>query len=458
MAISWAQGLLAGAAGVAEYSTQEQGRRQKREDRTQELRNNMRMTHAKSAYGSRVKEYESNRQALRSLEGVEAGSLAEQISLHKSLGFSEKAAFAASEQAMRAGKPLKRPKAMSLPEFEMPNFAQRQASSPLQDWARGFRESFEEQAPEEVPQDLAVQAAAPSPTGQMEETSFSEPEATEATEAPVEPMESAGGISAQDEATFAAMRPVVKPEKPIVTKQSSVRGGRGGQLVSVTDPITLETSSTFIPSGVTGLTSIEPIRMENADGSITVTERVFNPENDEIHDTNIYDIRSADPEAPVEPVNLATIKEYQNPGSEDKGIPKGQFYADFPDKERDKWANMDKESWFFDEAPEGFPGAMAGAMMEATQAGHKYLRGKHMTPSTLASLKQAWKAQAYMKVLGAEGVRSWIEDDALDKEIFFGRNVNRLPSVKALHEQLGITKLSDPQAFETLTAQPTYNF
>jgi hypothetical protein len=458
MAISWAQGLLAGAAGVAEYSQQEQGRRQQRIDRTEELRNNMRMTHAKSAYASRVKEYEGNRKSLSNLEGVEAGSLAEQISLHKDLGFSEEAAFAASEQAMRAGKPLKRPRAMKLPEFEMPSITQRQASSPLQDWVRGFRQSYDETpAVDEAPQELEVQTSGPNtsfePGVNPNPEDFGTMETTGS-----QPVEAVGGISAQDQATFDAMKPVVKPEKPIITKQASVRDGRGGQLVSVTDPTTLETSSTFIPSGISGMVSVDPIKVENEDGSITMTERVFNPETDEIYDTNIFTLQSADPEAPVEPVNLATIKEYQNPGSEDKGIPQGQFYADFPETERDRWTNSDKDSIIFTEAPEGFEGSMAGAMLEMSQAGYKKLKGKHMTPNNLAAIKQAWKAQAYMKVLGAEGVKQWIDDGAINKEIFFGRSVNRLPSVKALHELLGITKLSDPETFSTLTAQPTYNF
>lgn len=134
MSISWAQGLLAGAAGVAEYSDQEQARRQRRLDRTTELQNQMRMHQAKSKYSVKLNEYTENRKRLSSLAGVEPGSVQEQLILHKQLGLTEKAAALSWKKGSR----LQRPGALELPEFLMPSVLEQQASSPIQDWARKY--------------------------------------------------------------------------------------------------------------------------------------------------------------------------------------------------------------------------------------------------------------------------------------------------------------------------------
>ncbi len=465
MAISWAQGLLAGAAGVAEYSEQERQRRQQRIDKTNDLKNQMRSLQAKSRYAGKIKRYEDNRSQLQALEGIEAGGYHEQMSLFKGQGYSTEAA---SRAAMLVGNgkltALKRPTALKEPEFLMPSIAEGQARSPIGDWAANFSKSFRAA---EQPDIQPTGEAAARPEDQIEgdvdptSTEFEpgvNPSPEEFGQGEELSLDSADAL--KPVGAFPDQDPFAKPAEMLITKQESVEGGRGGTRISFTDPVTKETTHTFVPSGITGLKEISPITKTNQDGSQTITERVFNPETDEVYNTNVYATKSSDPEAPITPVKFTTISTYLDKGKDNK--PQGQFYADFPETEREQWEEADQGEGFFsiagNETPEGFENAMAGAMLEAQQQGHRYLKGKHMKPAVLADLKQAWKAQSYLKVLGVEGVVRWIEDGALDKELFYGRNTNRLREAKQVHQRLGITKLSDPEQFDKLLATPTFSF
>jgi hypothetical protein len=143
MSISWGQGLLAGAAGVAEYSQQEQARRQKRLDRTTELQQQQRTMVAKSKYASRIKEYEGNRKVLQSLEGTAVGGQHEQTALYMGKGYTAKEANRMGAAASRGEVPkLSRPKAMKEPAFNIPAVKYGQARSPIGDWAASLSASY----------------------------------------------------------------------------------------------------------------------------------------------------------------------------------------------------------------------------------------------------------------------------------------------------------------------------
>jgi hypothetical protein len=142
MSISWAQGLLAGASGVAEYSKQEQQRKQKRLDRTNDLKNQMALLQSKSKYATKIKEYETNRATLKALEGLQEGSYEEQFMLYKDKGLKDEVAHTLATANMKKGKLQARPKSMAMPKLLLPTPEEGVAKSPLGEWASNFSRSL----------------------------------------------------------------------------------------------------------------------------------------------------------------------------------------------------------------------------------------------------------------------------------------------------------------------------
>lgn len=198
MGISWSKGLLAAASGVAKYSEQEQERKQRRMDKTAELENGMRMQKAKSAYAVKMNEYAASQAKQRKYAGLEAGSIHEQVSLYKDLGYNEKAAIMAAQHGMQTGKLIKRPVAMKEPEFSAKGVIQEagRAKSPIQRWIEQYRGKGNGQDELGMPkQDLEVRsgspvASAPSPqdfgTDQAVSSQFTRPTDPIAAVAPTE--------------------------------------------------------------------------------------------------------------------------------------------------------------------------------------------------------------------------------------------------------------------------------
>ena len=141
MAISWGQGLLAGAAGVAEYSQQEQAKRQQRLDKTTDLQNRMRIEQAKSKYSVKLNAHTKNANLLNMITGMKAGSFNEQAALFRAQGYtgSDVSAMAAAAVNGKIAK-LTRPEAMAEPSLSFQAIKPGRARSPIDDWIRNYRQ------------------------------------------------------------------------------------------------------------------------------------------------------------------------------------------------------------------------------------------------------------------------------------------------------------------------------
>lgn len=473
MAISFGRALLAGAAGVAQYSEQEQARRQQRLDRVKELQDRLIVESAKSRYAAKFNRYEKDKEVLRSLGTTDPNSEAGQFILATKLGGLDPDSAVAS---IRSGARYSAPTLGKEPTFSMPRFSDtRRASSPIEDWVRGYtngevgpqKVSYQDFMKEQTDKFQEVQLPgmederppqAPSPELQAladgKVDGGAEPLGTMPTEEQGE-LQQLGG---QQPMTMSAFMKPSKPPKMEVTKQDSIRDGKKGTLVSFTDPQTLETKSTFIPTDMAGTVRLESIKQQRQDGSEIITERFLDPTTNDILTGDQFMTKSADPEAPVEPVKLIDIKEYMRKGKDDQ--PDGQFYSDFPEGERDKWNTIgEDEGWFwFDKTPEGFEGAIAGAYMDSKNASIRKFKGKHVAnPNFMTEMRDVWKATAYLKVLGADGVAEAIEKGAIEPEVFFGNRLNRLPAIQQVQRKLGITKMQDPEKYEQYS-KPKYSF
>lgn len=139
MAVSLLEGLFAGAAGVADYTEEARKTKQARMDKTIDLQNEMAMHRAKSAYAAKLNEYQASQAEVRALQSVPAQSLAEQVYLHKKLGYSEKHALRAASMAIKSKQFLQRSKPMAFPELNMPELsAGQRATNPLTDWIANY--------------------------------------------------------------------------------------------------------------------------------------------------------------------------------------------------------------------------------------------------------------------------------------------------------------------------------
>jgi hypothetical protein len=457
MAISWAQGLLAGAAGVAEYSNQQQDRRQKRMDRTHELQNQMRMTHAKSAYASKVKEYEKNKSTLKALEGMEAGSLTEQVALHRALGFSEKASFAAAQSAVAAGKPLQRPGAVELPEFEIPNMMQGQASSPVQDWARNIRKSFSTE-PQALPeQPVAEETPAYQPGVYPSPSEFGQAvPATLETESPVvpgEPITTSGGISAQDQMTIDALAPKVEYQ---IKSRTGVQADQSGTFYDYVDPTSPgKIQTTFVPSGKAAAVRIDDITVENPDGSKDLQPRFIDPGTNKITMGAQVRINPKDPRAPAVLIKPQDINDFINTGGDDE--PKGELHFLLPEDSMAKiqdssvfqeegllWGTNDNE-----EKLEQFQYSVGSSYLRQQQAAYAdgdLLSGDQTDTHSTSDFKKLWLGTSIIETLGPSQTAQLVRDGVFDQDMFIGAELNDSPQIQQIQKELGIlTQVTDEE-------------
>lgn len=466
MAITWAEGLLAGAAGVADYALQEQAKRDQRALRIQEMRDQMALHQAKSEYSLKLNDYAKKDAVNKQLKSVQTGSFDEQFILYRNLGYPDDAAAKAAQNAVSKGTLLKRPGEAVLPKFlgnldELPR-------NPTQSWARDFVGKFSPGSSQEAEEAIKQEVPTQVPEGQApEDVPLDAPE----TGVPLTPEEGqeVGGFAAPvtleveggiEEVARNGKRetfnPFAEAPKYEITKQDTIRGGKKGKLVSFTDPSTLQTKSIFLGTDVSGMQRIDPLVVEGSDGKQVTTERLYDPTTDEIISGDVYTTKSPDPEEPVTPVKLTDIAQYLQPATDNK--PAGQFYGDFPKTEREKWENLDTESWFWDTTPEGFEQAIAGAYLDSKNATIRKFKGKHVNnPNFMSEMRDVWKASAYIRTLGVDGVVDAIQKGAIDKDQFFGNRLNRLPDVQQIQQKLGITNLSNPEEFNKLSV-PKYQF
>lgn len=478
MALSFGRALLAGAAGVAEYSNEKQRERQRKLDRAMELAQRFQLEQAKSEYAMKYQRWEKDDDIRRTLGTTDPKSAAGQFIIQSKMNPKMQPDDVARLISAPGYKPLGSPVDTGVPLFRMPDMmGEYTASSPIEDWVRGFTgnskpisrqegKTFQElfQIPSaptvsDMPQQPQTGAGELTPAGGqgMEQLPSTDGAVTDI---PQEPQVTPEPTGFQEQAqTFAkSFETPAKPLKPEVTKQDTIRNGKKGKIVSFTDPTTLQTKSIFIGTDLSGMQRIDPVIQEASNGQKVMTERLYDPTNDEIIMGDQYMTKTADPEEPVEPVKLTNLKEYLRKGDDDN--PPGQFYADFPEAERDRWRKMDTEAWFgwSSDAPEGFQESIAGAYMDAKNASVQKLKGKHVSnPQFMSEMKDVWKATAYVQVMGVDGIISAIKEGALEPDQFYGRRLNRLPVVQQIQKKLGITRLEDPEKFEEYSL-PKYQF
>ncbi len=473
MALSFGKALLAGAAGVAEYSNEEQQRRQARMDRTQQLMDNMQIEQAKSKYATQYKAYERDQEVLKSLGSTDPNSVQGQMILMQAYNPGMEPALAF--QMIQGGAKMKAPvKSDDIPVFDMPQFQRGgRAVSPIEDWFNGFTNAKArnlERAQAEYSK-FQLQMESEQATTQPESQAMTIPTQAmgdyqppgQETAGTLEPMGGAGKVPQADfdrdlQQLSGFFRPKADPIKYEVTKQDISVNGKKAKQVSFTDPNTGKTNTTIIPTNISAWGMIDPMVQETSSGAKVTTERFINPEDNTIILGTQYQSKAADPEAPVEPVRFEDIKQYMFKG-DDKNS-KGQFYGDFPETERDKWEGLGvDQGWaYFDATPEGFEQALAGAFLETKKSTSAKLLNKHVSnPKFMSELRDVQKATAYLKVLGADGVADAVKKGILDKELFYSPKMNKMKSIQQLQAQLGITQTEDPEEYMKLS-KPKYGY
>lgn len=447
MSISWAEGLLAGAAGVAEYSEQERIRRQKRMDRTTELQNQMKMHQAKSLYAVKLNEYSENRKQLKALSSVESGSFQEQLILHKSLGLDDKTANIAAQEAWRSKKLLKRPDEMKMPEYIMPAMMEGRASSPAQDWARAYFGS--DVIPEEQVREVLTQEAQAEQQALEEQLAPPAPaELTASLDGPVAQTErdrvSRGDIDKAGDRFFETL--FAKPAEYEKVTTETIRDGKKFQTVTLIDMNNPDgrPKQVHIPKGETAIQRLDPVKVTNEDGSVDMFQQGYDPVTGKatVYSDTKFRVSGPEPTDPVEMVSTTELSDYMRKGTDDR--PPGEFYADFPETEREMWKEFDKGEGLFNlagtEEPEGFGMAVGSVFKQfkknAFDSGRVTNRHFSGDPDNMSKLTQLWKAQAYVQVLGVDGVADAVKMGAIDPEVFNGPISRRLKASQAIRNML----------------------
>lgn len=480
MALSFGRALLAGAAGVAEYSNEEQQRRQQRLDRVAELQDRLNLDVAKSKYAAKYNRYEDNRKAKQALGRTDPNSLPGQILIGQmQTGLGREQVLQLASQGSR----------WDLEDIEEPTLSMPQASphgqaiNPIQDWFNGYRGTnkpnerlaeyqrevgsqftpTQDEIPDEKPQQIQVPegpvGGSIEPMGTADATEL--PEAVPLS-AQLDNLQAEGGATNQQFSDLIA-KPKIKWE---VTKQAGVKDKVKGQYVSFTDPDTLKTNTVFLGNNEKGVKFVDPIRQERADGSEVLTDRFLDLETGDVELGDVYQTKpSEDPNAGKgkdndKPVELVSLTDYSNftKAKATDSSPKGQFFTIFPEDERDSWESaVGKGQGYIwgDKTPEGFKEAIARSYLDSKQAvvqDELLTKGDVTDPKSRAGFEKLWKAQAYLSVLGEEGVVEAV-NNGLDTSLFYGEIVNMFPEMESLQRKLGITKQMKPEEFHKLTSQ-----
>ena len=469
MAIKWSEALIAGAAGVAQYSNQEQERRQKRLDRTMELQNSMRMEQAKSSYAVKLNEYNTSTKLYNSLKGVEPTSFNAQYIIAQSKGLDAKSAQAAAQAAVATKQYMTMPEAPpALPELEIPAFKQQQASSPIQDWMRSYRDSSTV-TPQVAPVDSSPTEPT-APTAPVAPVVNETPVATEGSVVPATPAapvvtEATGatGTQAYNDAVLKYLTPATEYH---ITTQETVKNGKKATQIIRTDKQTGKTFTSVVPSDISSITRLSPRTVENQEtGQVDTFIDIYDPESGKVVGTDSYTSKSRDKDAEVEWVTPPEASDYFRLGGDD--LPAGQFYVDFSPKEQEAWEKLDQDSWFFKAAPQGLGQSLGTAYLQnkkkafgsqdfgdkpALDANGKQrvdaqgrplyskIKAKHLEPQVMSRLEQLWKAQAYIQVMGIDGVVEAINKKAVPEGLFFGPTVNVVNSVQQIQKRLNLSK------------------
>lgn len=470
MALSFGRALLAGAAGVAQYSNEEQQRRQKRLDRVAELQDRLNLDVAKSKYAAKYNRYEDNKKTKKALGKTDPKSLPGQIILGQiQTGLGREQVLQLASQGSR----------WDLEDIKEPTLSMPQASpdskavSPIQDWFNGYRGTNKANEREQSYQQQIGSQFTPT----SDEIPDEQPQAMQLPEGPVggsiEPMGTtdasiepeAEPLSAQlaqmgspNDKQFADL--IAKPKiKWEVTKQDGVQKGTKGKFISFTDPDTLNTKTLFVGNNQSGSELIDPVRQQREDGSEVLTDRFIDLETGDITLGDMYQTKPGstpkDKSSPVELVSLSDYQTFTQPKTDSK--PQGQFFSIFPKDERESWEKALGEGegflGLFDDTPDGFTEAISRSYLDAKNGiveDELLVNSDLSNPKTMAGFQKLWKAQAYIQVLGEDGLVDAI-NNGLDKSLFYGELMNNFPEIEDLHKKIGLTNKSNPEEFNKLT-------
>lgn len=457
MSISWAQGLLAGAAGVAEYSASEQKMRQAKIDRTTELKNQMAIHQAKSRYATKIVAYEENRKILKAVGGTEVGSRAEQLALYKANGFTITEASA----EMAAGAiPLKRPEAMKEPMMSAAKLKESdRAESPLQGWARSFRESMrgentEEAAPTEVASEEEPQEAtivpeapvAPLVAAPVAGTPPVEEEVPVEAATPLEPVTAVEGVPLEAGEVPAGFDPHAKVVKDKITLKAGVQNGVNGSFVLREDADGNVTQGDFLPNGIKAKSTLVPSTRRVValpDGSEKTIEMFEDTITGKLTPGQSWISKIA---KPGEPKRVEMLKQQQSV-SEYVKEDTGNFVADF--SESAGWTDGFNFNAGLDNKL-----ALANNYRTLKQAawGDGILEENFHNDVFMNEMKDRIKAMAYTRTLQNEDIIKGLKDGDVPLQIFLNPKFKSTKSGAILHSMI----MLDKDLSKKVIGSPTY--
>ena len=413
MGLSWTDGLLAGAEGVAKFSDNERTKRQARLDRIQQLKDSVSVHRAKSDYALRLQRYEDNQKAHRSLGEIDPSSAKGQLLLmrHYNPNISEGLATQLVQQNFSRKNPLlKLPDKMDEPQFNLPSLERGEvAISPISDWVFSFKnsgskkyasslEEYQTQGDKPIEQPPQQASALPTPSPQTGD-------GIEPTQTPGGTTVGAGGtmspvgataINPEDQAVFESLRKKTQPVKYDIRTASGVQGGVKGQFITAIDPHNPSNIIThFVGTGEAALKQLPSITRENEDGSKTLITRQLNTETGVVDSGDEFQVASADPSAPATFVKTSDLKNFMQPKTNSQSA--GEFYGIFPEEERRKWS-----SWY-EREPEGFKERLGAVYLQNKVnlfAEGAFIAADISDPKTMAEADHYVKALSYLQVLG----------------------------------------------------------
>ncbi len=487
MAISFGRALLAGAAGVAEYSNEEQRRRQLRLNRVQELQDRLQVENAKSKYAARYNQWERNKQIKAQLGNTDINTAAGQVHLGSILTgkkFEEVALLA------KGGARWEMPKDMEEPIFEMPQFSGiKKASSPIEDWVNGYRgsdkpESIEQKGKEaleeiygqqlasqfqEVPMADERPAQAPQTLGPSPELQALADGKVEGTMEPLGASDTSengslqplGGMEQRKAlgggVTFDSF--IAKPKKEFNSHWSKSVDGKGKEsdVLYMTDKNTGETKVVRFPTGKKPYAKLDPVVTVNEDGSETIQEQYVAKDNlDVVLGGRTYTVNTelsqgltpgqlADNMKPLKLVSDETLADYMFEGDSKKQP--GQMVADWDPSELEAIDNAANDTFFGiqTQGDDTIPDAQAfktRLMKEYLNARNAELQDGMFTSDDLVSGgKEAYedyiKANAWISTArDMETLIKLVKAKAVDPMIFDTPEGDNSDIIKAVREQL----------------------
>lgn len=463
MSIKWSDALLAGAAGIADYSNKVKQQRQERLDRARQLQENMAMIQAKSDFAYRYEQYRATEDLYTALGATDPKSKLGQYILQSKLN--PKVNSDEIVARISAGHSVELPKRLAAPKFEMNTIGDYVATSPAQDWIRKYT-GRDQQLPDasmnfdkliaqeqdkaaiaEQKRQEAIQAGQKAldikNNNQKKETDISIPRTEEPRPQVPETPEQ------EKESILNAFK--TQPKQELVFKeQQGARGQQLGKQYDIFDKNTGELIKTvFSPSGKSSIVRA-PDLVYIKDGRKIIQERGFDVETGKtIYTAGHYEVDNpSDNTSPMRFVATGTVKQFMS--SENKDGTMGQFHLIFPEDELDNVTGyMDEHatgamSFLFGESDkkiQEYKVRLANNFLNIRQNSTLLTNEDSEDPEVLKEVQDYWKARAYLQTFGEETLTDMLRKQSISKSLFEGAEVKIDPVFQR------ILKNSDLSAF-----------